>query len=129
MKNRTLLILWAGMYFLTVGLGCVPSPGAGWMLTLVSLLFFLPPAVLLYRGERSMVLLIRNLSIASLSLTLVMIVLNILVATASKIVGQVTYAFLILLTAPMVSSQIWALSIFCWACLLFASLAILKRKK
>lgn len=128
MTDRNLKITWAGLYVLCAGLGFVPNPGAPWVLTLFSLAFFLPPALLLYRGTPGNIRLVRWASIASLCLTLLMIVLNVLAVRASRAAGEVLHALLVVLTAPMVCSQLWALSIFCWACLLVVSLQQEKRK-
>lgn len=124
MTDRNLLYIWAGAYALCAGLGFVSNPGAGWVLTVLSLLFFVPPSVLLYRGGKKTVRLVRNICIISLSVTVLMIVLNMLAVTASDAAGKVLYWLLILLTAPMVCSQAWVVSLFCWACLLMAALRI-----
>ena len=53
MKKSTLLLIWGILYIICAGLGFIPEPQGmvRAMLFLVSLLFFLPPAVLLYRGK------------------------------------------------------------------------------
>ena len=52
MKKSTLLLIWGILYIICTGLGFIPEPQGmvRAVLFLVSLLFFLPPAVLLYRG-------------------------------------------------------------------------------
>ena len=65
---------------------------------------------------------IRNLSVASLALTLVLLVVNFLSVGASKAAGDVLYVLLIILSAPMVCGQVWVLSLFLWACLLMVCL-------
>ena len=49
MKKSTLLLIWGILYIICAGLGFIPEPQGmvRAMLFLVSLLFFLPPAVLL----------------------------------------------------------------------------------
>ena len=71
--------------------------------------------------------LVRNLSLVSLITTTVLLVLNVMSVLASEAVGTGLYALLIFLSAPMVCSQYWALSVFLWACLLMVSLKLLKK--
>ena len=128
MKNKTLFTLWGGLFIVCAGLGFIPEP-AGMLrllLTGVSFLFFLPPAVLLYRakkdGEDALRKLIRNLSALSLGLTLVLLILNFLTAFGTEAAGVMLYAMLVMVSSPMICSGYWALSLFLWACLLMGSL-------
>ena len=128
MKNNHLFALWACLFIICAGLGFIPEP-AGVVrvfLTMLSLLFFVPPAVLLHRGDRNTVLLIRNLSALSLAVTAVTLVCNFLSALGSALLGDVLYTVLVIVSSPMVCCGYWALSLFLWACLLMASLQ--KRK-
>ena len=50
MKKNHLFALWGLLFILCAGLGFHPEE-TGWM-TFVSLLFFLPPALLLHQGSR-----------------------------------------------------------------------------
>ena len=128
MKQKVLFVLWGGLFGLCAGLGFVPEPTGvlGWLLTGLSVVFFLPPAVLLYRAKREgdthTRLLIRNLSLGSLGLTLVLLVANFLGAFGSEFLGSVLYCLLVILSSPMICSGYWALSLFGWACLLAASM-------
>ena len=79
-------------------------------------------ALLLYRSEKQDALLIRNLSALSLTLTLVLLILNFLLAFSSETLGQILHYVLIIVSCPMICSGHWALSLFLWACLLMASL-------
>lgn len=134
MSNKTLYILWGILYSICAGLGFIPEPfgAVRGVLTAVSILFFLPPAILLYRAGKKAdaytLKLIRNLALASLSLTLVLLVLNLLSAMQSEILGKILHSMLIVLSSPMVCSGYWVLSLFFWACLLMASLQCLKKK-
>jgi hypothetical protein len=107
--------------------------GAG-LLTAVSLGFFVPPAWLTYRAIREKkwktVALVRNLSMVSLGLTLLVLVLTFLsaAAKAAPALGQLLQVLLIFVSAPMVCSQVWVLSLFCWACLLMVTLKYRKEK-
>ena len=68
-----------------------------------------------------MLLRVRLVSIASLSLTLIFIIVNVLSVRASAAAGKALYDILQLVSAPMLCGQYWALSLFLWACLLMAS--------
>ena len=123
MKQKVLYALWGCLFILCAGLGFIPEPGEkpAFLLTLPALLFFLPPAILLYRADLSTVKLIRNLSALSLGLTLALLVANFLAVFSSETLGQVLHYVLIIVSSPMVCSGHWALSLFLWACLLVAS--------
>lgn len=133
MKKTVLYILWGCLYALCVGLGTVEDPeGLGKvLLVLTSLIFFLPPAVLLYtakkQGEKKTLLVLRVISILSLSMTLTLLVLNFLSVGASAKIGQRLYELLNLVSAPMLCSQYWVLSLFLWACLLWTSIGMRKK--
>ena len=128
MKNRILYVLWGALFILCAALGFIPEPtGAGrLLLTLASLLFFLPPAMLIRSarktGSRSQLALMRNLSALSLGLTAVLLILNFLTAFRSETLGNILHAVLVIVSSPMICSGHWALSLFLWASLLIASL-------
>ena len=127
MKNTYLYALWGAFYLLCAALGVFSVPD--WVGIIAGLLFFVPPAVILYRARRDGkgARLIRNLSIAWLAVTLVLLVLNILSVTMSELAGTVLYYLLAVLSAPMVCGVYWVTSLFLWACLLVVSLRILKK--
>ena len=125
MTDKTLYILWGGLFALCAGLGFLPE--ASWMTTIVSIVFFLPPAMLLRRGKADTVKLIRNLSILSLMLTALLLVVNFLAAVRSEVVGTLVHYLLVVVSSPMVCSGHWAMSLFLWACLLMVSLRKLKK--
>jgi len=132
MNKNTLFAFWGGLFILCAGLGFIPNPEGAVRLVLsaLSLLFFLPPAVLLYRHrDAATIMLIRNLSSLSLVLTLLALVLNFLFALSSQSAGQMLHYFLIIVSSPMICSGYWALSLFCWACLLTVSRQQLKKAK
>ena len=128
MKNRFIFALWGALFILCAALGFIPEPaGAGrLLLTLASLLFFLPPAMLIRSarktGSRSQLALMRNLSALSLGLTAVLLILNFLTAFRSETLGNILHAVLVIVSSPMICSGHWALSLFLWASLLIASL-------
>lgn len=127
MKKSTLLLIWGILYIICAGLGFIPEPQGmvRAMLFLVSLLFFLPPAVLLYRGktqgDRDAVHLVRWLSSASLGLTLIGLCGNILAALGGDALGNIMHILLGLVSAPMFCSNFWVVSLFLWAVLLITS--------
>ena len=128
MKNRILFASWGLLFIVCAGLGFIPEPtgAARVLLTLLSLLFFLPPAVLVWdggrTGNRAQLTLIRNLSALSLGLTVVLLVLTFVMAFQSETLGNVLHGVLVIVSSPMICSGHWAMSLFLWACLLIASM-------
>lgn len=124
MKNNTLYVLWGGLFILCAALGFIPQPEGivRFLLLCTAIVFFLPPAVLLFRAvkshDRHAILLLRNLSALSLGLTLVLILLNIIAAPGSLWLGDFLHAVLVIVSVPMLCSGQWAGSLFLWACLL-----------
>lgn len=135
MNRKFLFALWGGLFIVCAAMGFIPDPaGVGRvLLTLLSIAFFVPPALALYQaiqdGDRPVLRLIRNLSALSLGLTLVLLVLNFLSALRSETLGNILYHILIIVSSPMVCSGCWVLSLFLWACLLMVSLKGLRKKK
>ena len=133
MKKNWLCGFWAGLFILCAGLGFIPEPegAARILMMMVSLVFFLPPALLLRQAgkqpDSDMQKLVRNLSALSLGLTLVLLVLNLLTAMKSEFLGSVLHYILVIVSSPMICSGHWALSLFLWACLLMVSGRQLKR--
>ena len=127
LKEKVLYGLWLCLYILSVGLGTVTERGtaAQIVFTALSLLFFVPGALLLWdsiqSGSKKKLLRIRLISLASLLLTVSLIVLNILCVTAGDTVGQVLNDLLILVSAPMFCCHWQWLSLFLWACLFVSS--------
>ena len=120
MKKKTLYILWAALFALCAGLGFVSEPGEGMkaLMFCATAAFFVTPAWLLWKGNRQDAYMIRNLSLASLALTAVMLIVNLLSVQSRPLVGDVLYAIMAVVSAPMLCSRFWALSLFCWACLM-----------
>ena len=134
MKKQVLFGLWAGLFIVCAGLGFIPEPEGSVriLLTLISLVFFVPPAVLVYdavkAADKHTLLLVRNFSAVSLGLTALLLVLNFLSVLGSEGLGTFLYYVLVIVSSPMVCCGSWALSLFLWACLLMASLQMLKKK-
>ena len=129
--ERMLYIVWLCLYVLCVGLSTIAPYAEGFglvIMILTELLFFVPGIWLLVMGlkdrNRKMLLRLRLVTIASLVLTLVALVVYF------KIGSQALYEVLAIVTAPMLCSQYWALSLFCWAALMMATVpgVILPRK-
>ena len=128
MNKTSYYTTWAGISILCAGLSFIPEPAGflKFLMIALSLGFFLPPAMLLYRAKKERdvftVKLIRNLSLASLVLTAAVLIISVLSFLAPEWVGNFLHILLILVSVPMVCSQYWVLSLFCWACLLMVSL-------
>ena len=136
MKNtKHLWILWAVAYAVCTVCAFFPvSQGAlTGLFLLLSLGFFVPPGFLIYEAVQNkwpkILRIIRNLSLISLALTLVTILLNFMAVQASEAWGLVLYWLLILVSTPMICSQVWVIGLFGWAVLLMTSLTYLKKKK
>ena len=134
MTNTFLYIAWGALYIACAGLGFISAPEgfAAVLMVFFSLMFFVPPAILLYRavkGENMKAIRrIRDISLVWLITATVCICMNILSVMASEFAGRVLYYILIVATAPMVCSQYWFISLFAWACLLTVSWKYLRKK-
>ena len=75
MKNKTLYLIWGGLFILCGLLGFIPEPSGflKGLLMALSMIFFIPGWILLYRGQAKAV---RNLSAVSLAVTLFLLILN-----------------------------------------------------
>ena len=127
MKSQFLYALWGALFILCAGLGFIPEPAGVLrvLLTGLSILFFLPPAVLVWKGrrekDRQTLMLVRNLSIVSLGLSVGLIIANFLTAFRSELMGDILHGVLVVVSSPMICSGHWAMSLFFWACLLISS--------
>ena len=126
--NKWLYSGWGVMYIASVALGLIQEPTgiAKIALLIFSVMFFVPGFLLLYNhlrsGNRAGVILIRWISLASLVLTLICLILFFLFAGFdNETAVNVTYEVLSLVSAPMLCSRYWVVSLFLWACLLFTT--------
>ena len=126
--NKIFAFSWACLYILCVGLGIIQGATGVLKIALiiVSLVFFIPGALLLYDGlskdNRKLVLWIRRICLISLGLTTVGLVAFLLCAAyATGAAVDIAFDLLMLVSAPMTCSQYWVLSLFLWACLLSAT--------
>ena len=133
MKQRILFIIWAILYGFCAGLGFVaqPTDAQSVAMTILSLLFFVPGALLLAdaiaRKSKKLLLALRIISIISLSLTVLVFLANLASAAASEAVGNALYYVLLLVSAPMSTIGFDLLSLFLWACLLFSTFVFRKK--
>ena len=125
--------MWAGMFILCALLGFVPTQEGGnkWLLMAFGLLFFLPPALLVYHSVRTQDLpqlrLVRNLSLISLGATLLLLVASPFTIFLSQAAGDAMHYLLTVVSTPIVCCQYWILSLFLWAALLWSCLIFLKK--
>jgi hypothetical protein len=134
MKQKALFVLWGGLFILCAGLGFIPQPEGflRGLMTAAALGFFLVGWLILYRadktGDRDSLLLVRNLSLLSLGLTLLLLVFSFLTLNVSQWMGDLVHVILVIVSSPMICSGYWALSMFLWACLLLTARSYLKKK-
>ena len=135
-KDKSILkAQWVGLFILCALLGFVPQPtGANkWLLMIFGILFFLPPALLLYQGyktkDKKLLQRMRKLSAISLISTLVLIIANMLSLLAPQAVGDTLYFLLVVASAPMVCCQYWLISLSGWAIVLWCTIVFLRDMK
>ena len=134
MNTTAYYSLWAGLFIFCAGLGFIPEPAgfAKFCLVLLSLGFFVPPALLLRQAEKGgdtlTIRTVRNLSFASLSLTVFLILANFMSLMAPENLGNMLYVLLVIVSAPMICSQYWVLSLFGWACLMIWAHSLLRKR-
>lgn len=127
MKEKHLYWIWLGLYILCAGLGMITQRNliGNIFLTAISLVFFIPGIMLLYKGitenNKKILRTVRIVSILSLALTLSLIVLNIVLVFAGETVGKLLNDLLILVSAPMFCCYLRFISPFLWACLFVSS--------
>lgn len=127
MKTKNLYFLWLGLYVLCFGLGFIPERNLFLhiFLGLLSLVFYVPPVLLLYRGiktgDHKHLRHLRKISLTSLVLTLVLIVANIVSVYASDAAGRILNALLNLVSVPMFCCYFRGIGLFLWACLFISS--------
>lgn len=128
LRYGALYTLWAMLFALTAALGlCFPAAEGGLkaLLLILSLIFFLPPWLILQKarqtGNDHHRQLVGMLAALSLILTTVLICMNILSFADAEGMGDVLHVVLAVVSAPMVCSNFFAVPLFLWAVLLMAS--------
>ena len=135
LKRPILFCLWGFFYVLTAGLGTVTDTEGtrATVMTILSVLFFLPPFLLVAEGwkkqDKKLLRTVRWIAITSLVLTLGFLIGNILSAGSSEAAGTTLYWILNFVSAPMFCSGYYALSLFLWACVLFSTIPAFVQKK
>ena len=126
---RLLYMAWGVLFVLTAVLGFffpdVSDPAGRAALTVLSVLFFLPPWLILSRakaaGKRHHIRLIRYLALSSVALTLVLLILNLRSVGLGEAVGAALNAALVIISAPMICSNFYVLPLFLWGTLIMGS--------
>ena len=135
MTNKSWYIIWAVLFALCAGLGFLPEPEGldKGICIVMSLLFFVPPAAIVYSGwkkkEQESIRLVRNLALGSLAVTLAALVANMLTLAVPVWAGDLLYAFLVIVSTPMVCSQVWVVSLVLWAALMWTCVSVLSKEK
>lgn len=135
MKNKTIFMIWGGLFILCALLGFIPTPEGfvKGLLIFAAAVFFVPGWILYYRGQQkqdlSLLCLLRGISLVSLGTTFLFLVLFFLSAGKKAAASSLLYGFLVIFSAPMVCSQYWIASLFLWACLLMACLSSIRKAK
>ncbi len=134
MNKKVLWLSWYSMLLLCAIFGFLPEPAGFWKVFCValSILSFLPAGLLLKyaydHDDKRTLRLVRNLSIGSLVLTVLLYTLNVLSALMTEVWGVVFYILLVIGSTPMICAQYWVLSLFGWSCLLWTAITMLKNR-
>lgn len=134
MNKTSYFALWGGLFILCAGLGFIPEPAGilKWLMVILAVIFFVPPALLARAAarekDRVTLALLRNLSMLSLAVTVAVLIGNFMTLMASEAVGTALYIILVIVSTPMVCGRYWLLSLFLWAFLMFYSISKLRRK-
>ena len=131
-KELMLYIAWLCLYILCAGLGVAAPYAEGFgkvAMVLTALIFFVPGVWLLVLGlkdnDKKMLLRLRLVAAVSLVLTLAALV------GMFASLENTAFEILAIVSAPMLCGQYWALSLFCWAALMMATIpgVVVPRKK
>ena len=135
MKTKQLYLYWLYLFIFCAAMGFIRerNPLVTALLALLSLVFFVPGAMLMYRGiksrDRKTVRNVMLICICSLGLTLVVFIANVLTALApnNDLLGRIFQAILVVFSAPMMCAPYQFISMFLWACLLFTGISYWKK--
>lgn len=131
MTKKYLYPIWGAMYVLCAGLGAIleRSVAGEVVLTIISGLFFVPGfwllAVFAKEKDRKQIRYLHIISGVSLGLTTLALAVNILSIMSEKLVGDVLFAFLIIVSVPMMCCKWWVLPLLIWAVLFWATSSLL----
>ena len=135
MNKKLAFILWAVLFAICAGFGFIGEPqGAVKILgNLFSFGFFGLGGFILWQArqsrDRATIALVRNLALASLVTTSILLVANFLSVFASETLGDLLHYMLVIVSSPMTCAPSWAVSLFLWACLMVVSQNLLQAKK
>lgn len=138
MKDKQLYLYWLYLYIICAILGFIPperNPLVAALLAIATLVFFAPPAILLYRGvrqkDRPHVGRIALISGLSLGITTLLFIANMLTALSPNdiLLGNFFNALLTLFSTPMMCAPYPIISLLLWASLLMVALGHRKPKK
>ena len=129
MNNTTLYYIWGGLYLLCALFGFLPDPEAlRVFLLILSALFFVPPGWLLVnalrQGDKKLLKLLRYISGGVLAGAFLLLLAGILSVAAPEAVGTFLHILMNLLCPPIVTSGQFALCLFLWGCLFFATFSV-----
>ena len=134
MNKRKLILAWYSLLLVCAVLGFLPEPKGFWKFLCITMSVtpFIPSGLLLKwahdRKDKQTLRQVRNLSILSLSLTVVLFCLNVVSALMSEVWGVIFHVLLGIISAPMFCAQYYALSLFGWACLMWTSITLLRKR-
>ena len=134
MNKKLLFTLWGVLFVVCAAFGFIPQPGTAVMILgyLLAFGFFGIGGWILWQAyqtrDRATATLVRNLSLASLMTTSILLVANFLSVFASQGLGNFLHYVLIIVSSPMLCAPSWATSLFLWACLMVVSQNLLKKK-
>lgn len=134
LNKYILFAVWIGMYILCAVLGFLPPQEGGnkWLLVIIALLFFLPPALLLWKlwkdRDEKLLKLMQRIALIAVIATVTALVVNLLSVALiivmpeeqALIFGDVLYDILILVSTPMVCGQYWGIGLVGWVALLWS---------
>ena len=134
MNKKLLFISWAALFAICAGFGFITQPGTavrflGYLFTFG---FFSMGGAILWQAHkvkgRATITLVRNLALASLLTTSILLVANFLSVFASQGLGTFLHYVLVMVSSPMICAPSWAMSLFLWACLMVVSHNLIKKK-
>jgi ammonia channel protein AmtB len=135
MKDKQLYLYWLYLAILSAALGFMQDRNnlVILLLAVLMILFYVPGAMLLYRGiqrgDRKPLRRVALLSLISLVVTTVFFIANYMTVLApnNRLLGNILHAVLVIVSVPMMCSPLPALSLFLWACLLFTAISYWKK--
>ena len=135
MSKRKLALSWYSLLLVCAILGFIPEPKGllKYFCVAVSITPFIPAGLLLKwakdRADYRTIRQVRNVSIISLCVTMVLFCLNVASVLMSELWGTILYVLLVIGSTPMICAQYWFIGLFGWACLMWGAITLLPRRK